>query len=421
MASNRVVSFLGLSSIVVAAFLAGCEAAPTELVDELVVADKKPVKPPKDVGAEFELYSYIVTVANRLDDEGLPRGFTDFGDVNTEVYKYLNTEFPTSAHYPLGAPTFSDWRDFLGCPDPDNPCSAVTLTMNGGNVLAFSAYGIPVVNECGETGAESCLLDDQLGNHRKASILGGSAFPFIPWETLEPAFETDNTTGHTTFTFYWQGQRGLSIRRDTGLTEKVRGKQVSIYELVYHWDQFPDLHPVGPDRFFFHPYFQVQQRTFYHPTLAGENLFTICGFSTDCLATFTGDTGDSGLDVEMSLEGVANGVVEIKVMAFSESTTNPNPESFARVMMTNMSSGAREMLDYEWETRTSIDRDMDGNAATWFRVEGLEQGVCYRFDLAGLIVDEGEFETFWQDNRLVWDGVVDPVDPLELCIPSPTD
>jgi len=68
----------------------------------------------------------------------------------------------------------------------------------------------------------------------------------------------------------------------------------------------------------------------------------------------------------------------------------------------------REMLEYDWQYHTSIDRDEDGNAATWFRVENLFSG-CYRFDLVGLITTETKLYTFSDDNMFTWDGIADPI------------
>lgn len=399
----------GLIAFVITAFLVGCEANPTQPGEELVVAAGKPVKPPKpSTGAELELLSY--SVESVVGPHGFTNNPSEDVDVNADVYEYLDLENPPGGLVP---PNFSTWEDYLGCPDGSKNCSAVTLVMNGGKALTFYASAVPVVGSCGSSEG-ACLLDEGIINRRDATVRGGLALPSIPWDLIKPAFETDSN-GNTTFTFYWQGQRGMKRTWVTG-TEKVRGKERDVYDREWHWDRFPNLYPqTNPDQFFFHPYFQVGQRTYYHPTISGDNLLTICGDTESCLAEFQGKPGEDDLSVSMTLDSFEDGVAEIKVMAFSPSEGGPNPESFARVMMTH--GGDREMLEYDWQNHTSVRRDGEA-AATWFRVEGLVLGECYQFDLVGLIVVESEWETFAVDNRLVWTGGTAPIFIGEGCPPN---
>jgi hypothetical protein len=100
---------------------------------------------------------------------------------------------------------------------------------------------------------------------------------------------------------------------------------------------------------------------------------------------------------------IGDGIAEFSVWAYQDGATNYNPESFARLMMVHP-DGTREILGYDWQNHTSIDRDENGDASTWFTVEGLDSTKCYTFELVGLIVTETEMESFAVDNRLVWDG-----------------
>ena len=394
---NRVQPIIALSLLALAG---GCEADPIEPSAEVVALAAKPEKPPRpseDTG-ELVLRRYYVEAVDWAQGLGLTKNST----VNDAVYAYFESLGQGPA--PEGG-----WAGHFGCPDGLRECSAVTLEFTGGKVEGLQLSVVPVVGSCGNGSGIPCLLDTDLYNRRNATLRWGAVAPAIPWELLQPAIEV-GADGASLLTLYWQGQRGMERMTDTGETEKIRGKMQPIYEWVWHGDRFPDLNfpdlEGGPDKFFFHPVFKIQDGRYYHPTYSDATLLEWCEREFGCLAEYQGELGEPGLEVEFEKVTEEGGLVELAVRAINinEGADNSNPLSFGRVMLTHP-KGDREMLDYDWRYRTSIRRDESGNAATWYRLENLDLGSCYTFDLVGLIVLEAEKLSFAEDNRLVWGGV----------------
>ena len=391
---------LSLSSVL-AIHLSGCDALPVDPAMELVVAQAKPVKPPAPTTGELELVKYYVEPASGT------HGLTDVPSVDAAVYAHLG-----GLNDP---PEEGDWASHLGCPDAAKACSAVTLEFKGDQAVSLFLGAVPVVGSCGDSDYPSCLLDQNLVNRRDATLRGGWFLPEIPWDLLKGAFVLDDMFNpNTRLTFYWQGQRGEQRVWDEGETVKIRGKEQTIRYTENHWDHFPDLRfpgASGPDQFFFHPVFRISDFRFYNPTYTASRLLAICDTEPGCLAEYTGDVGSPGLEVEFLLSSYEEkaGVAELSVWAFGPDAARTNLESFGRVMMTHPNGITREMLAYDWVNHTSGTRAEDGTAATWYRVEGLDPALCYRFDVVGFIVKETELETFAADNKLTWTGQPDPI------------
>lgn len=340
-----------------------------------------------DTSGDVTLVTYTVT------DVSAPHGLTDDDAVDPALYAALALEDPTVV-----------WDEYLGCPE-DGWCSKVTIVMAGRNAVNFMASAVPIVSECGWSNAETCLHDIDLENRRGSTIRGGSAIPDLPWDIIKNAF-VDDVDGNPTFTFYWQGQRGTRASWLTGETEKYRGKTREIWATETHWDHFPDLHAQGgPERFFFHPIWEIRDRRFHHPTFVDTTLLRICDTGR-CYAEYQGEADFTFSTVEWvdSAEVTISGVdyfefgVKAVVPANTDNTNNTNPESFGRVMLTH--GGTRQMLDQRGTQR--IDRE-EGTAATRYRVD-VSAGGCYAFKVVGLVVRETQRSTFAVDDRFVWDG-----------------
>ncbi len=341
----------------------------------------------------FELFSYSVQPASILPD-----GITADPEVNAQIYTYLDTEDPL--------PSGGSWADFLGCPNGLDGCSQITYVMNPAKPLSFTIQVVPVAANCGAPEGVPCILDTSLENRRETTLRGGSGFPDIPWDLITPLIQ-ENPAGYNTFTFYWQGQRGRSYYHYLG-EEKVRGKLRSIYESRWVWDFFPDLYPQGQtDRFVVAPYFTVGKQVFYHPSMSDSYLMTNCDAWPGCLAEFKGDPGLEPLTAEWVNPEDFDGVFRFKVKGIIDRSANRNPETTPKVMLTRP-DGTRRMFDFEGVT---YQRDTEtGLAAAEFAIEGLDPGLCYRFDLAGITIAEewveDDFETV---NRAVWMGGTPPL------------
>lgn len=341
----------------------------------------------EDTSGDVTLVTYTV-----VSDVSAPHGLTNDLTVDADIYAALALEDPSV-----------NWANYLGCPYSNAACSAVTIVMAGRNAVNFMASAVPIVSECGGSTAETCLHDTDLENRRSSTIRGGSAIPGLPWDIIKRAF-VDDAEGNPTFTFYWQGQRGTRASWLTGEAEKYRGKIREIWETQTHWDLFPDLHAQGgPERFFFHPVWEIRDRLFHHPTMVDSVLLRICD-QGPCWAEYQGQADQTFSTVEwvgsaeVTIGGVDYFEFGVKAVVTDNSNGNTNPESFGRVMLTH--GGTLQMLDQRGTQR--IDRE-DGTAATRYRVD-VTAGGCYTFEVVGLVVRETQKATFADDDRWVWDG-----------------
>lgn len=393
----------------------------------------------KDPEGRRDISFGLYKVALVWNSEGSLRGFTSNPEVNDAVYEYLLTdpemtyEFIANGNLPVELPGGPE--AYFGCPDVHQPCSEVTLHFAGS---AFTLYGsiANMVVGCGLDGLDheyGCMNDFGLVNRRWASTAGGSAFPSIPWELLADAIVTDETTGESIFTYYWQGQRGIRHRKVTG-TEKRRGRIRTTYAYTELWDYLPDLHTVGTPET---PIFGFGSRT---SSLSGNTYFTNWGSyrrednctpdADDCRGQYQGAPGAGPLYMWIDLWELDNqGRLEFAIQAFTEdpgellapgastldytsqAVLDANPLSHSRVMMVPP-GGPRTMLSASNSGRRVSGYSYKVGVAESQYILDLTEAGCYEFHALSLVTKEFAWGQQWEDtflvNRLVWTPDPDP-------------